>query len=594
MAYSRNVALPVLLILIDLALYANTLQASFHFDDWEVIVENPALRRVNDLPAIWETFNTRFLVGLTFAFNYALGKHNVFGYHLFNILCHIASSLLLYALVHLTLRTPALRGNRLARPPGTLAFCASLIFLVHPIQTQAVTYLWQRAASLATFFCLASVVLYAKARLSSRISLYAASLATTLFGMLTKEIAVTIPFMLVLYEFSFFNTGKETLKKRVALLSPFLGTLVVIPWVFSQAGSGGLNLLKPPPMSVENRFLYWLTQVNVVRTYLRLLFFPIRQNLDYDYPLVRHLGPDLLFSFFLLIGILLVGIKIFKRHRLASFGILWFFLTLGPESLTALPDLLFEHRLYLPMVGFSLFLPSIFFPLLKDPKRLTAFFVGIGILLSIATIRRNGIWKEEVSLWQDVVQKSPRKPRGYDNLGVAYGRRGEYEKAIVFLQKAIELNPDYAEAHHDLGIAYGEIGQTEKEIASYEKAIRLKPGQAKAYNNLGVAYGERGEYDKELTYAHKAIEIDPRYAKAYNTLGVAYGEMGQQEKAAESFRKAIRFDPENAKAHLNLGILYVRKKERAGVLKQIETLRALDRLDFAGLLERELRTGLEK
>ena len=182
------------LAMLGFAIYSNTFSSPFVFDDFAAI-GNRAIRHF-DLPVLWHAFNTRFVVGLSLAFNYALGKENVTGYHLFNTLIHILNSYLLYRLMRLIFRTsknPPLADSKL------LSFLTALLFLVHPVQTQAVTYIWQRATSLASFFYLGSLVFYIRARLKNSLWDYAICLLFAVLGMFTKEIVFTLPFAIALY-----------------------------------------------------------------------------------------------------------------------------------------------------------------------------------------------------------------------------------------------------------------------------------------------------------------------------------------------------------------------------------------------------------
>jgi len=637
----------LLLFALGLALYSQTFSSSFHFDDFHGIVGNFAIRNLNNPQIIWDAFNTRVVAGFSFALNYALGRFNVFGYHLFNFFCHLLTSLLVYALVSLTLQTPSMRGSLFTKQPHLIAYVAALLFLVHPIQTQAVTYIWQRMTSLAAFFYVASVVLYAKARLASRWDAYLGAFLATVLGMFTKEITLTIPLTLSLYEFCFFGHWKENPKKRLRLLLPFLLTLMIIPLTLTRSGHTTLQIVRSPSITTHTgeartlpRFLssitrwsppeqrsrreYLLTQLNVTRTYLRLLFLPIRQNLDYDYPISHRLNePGTFFSFLLLTSIFLFALKSFQKNRLIAFGIFWFFITLSVESLVVLPDVIFEHRLYQPMVGFSIFLSAGLFLLLRDARRFVALSSVIVLVFSIATYRRNGVWRDDLTLWQDAVSKSPQKARAHSSLGFAFIQKGDYDRAIFYCQRALQLNPDYpdtyailgdvyfrkqdynsaihyyketiqrdpsyAAIYHNLGVAYHAKGAYGKEIEYYQKAIQRDPVNALTYRNLGLAYLREGGYDRAIDSFQKTVELDPANAENYAHLGVAYGRKGEHDRALDYFKKAIALDPLDAEAHRNLGFAYAERGDRAGVLREIHQLRVLHRDDLADQIEQRLK-----
>src|SRR3972149_1852378 len=378
-------------------IYSNTFSSPFHFDDTPNIVKNYKSR---DLSNFWPPSGTRYIGFLSFAINYHFGSLNVFGYHLVNIIIHIINSLLVWWLVVLTFRTPVMeRANIKHQLKYFIPITASLLFVSHPIQTQAVTYIVQRFASLATLFYLLSLTLYIKAKLqtiqveakdenkffsTSTLTFYLLSLISAILAMKTKEIAFTLPFVVLLYEFMFFTPHpsrafgtegggiaigmKQSLfVKRILYLIPLLLTLFIIP--LSLIGTDKpvgdmIGELREASQETEeiSRGVYLLTQFKVIVTYIRLLFLPINQNLDYDYPLSHSLfEPQTFFSFLFLSAIFAFAVYLFIRSRrttkspsplwgegkslptkylsgsnahglLISFGIFWFFITLSVES----------------------------------------------------------------------------------------------------------------------------------------------------------------------------------------------------------------------------------------------------------------------
>ncbi len=567
------------LIFLGVLIYSNTFHSSFHFDDGAVITHNASIRNLANIPAIWDAFNTRFVVGLSLALNYHLGGSDVLGYHIFNILVHILASLLVGQICVLTFKTPLLSGSALAKRKEWIALLASVLFLTHPIQTQAVNYIWQRAASLATVFYLLSLVFYAKARLQSSKLYYWASLVSAVFGMFSKEITITLPFSIVLYEFCFLRSLGESKLKRFQKILPFLFLLPLIPLVLMRSPDVTLDLMRPQadPLKAHSilesitrfvseaemcRGLYGLTQVNVLRTYLRLLFFPIHQNLDYDYPLAHSLWePNTFFSLGLLLGAMSLGVLLFKRHRLAAFSIFWFFVTLSVESFVPQSDVIFEHRLYLPMVGYSLFASYwLFFFLANKNRRL---FIIVAILLvgsySLLTYERNFVWKNERTLWTDVVQKSPKKARGYLNRGSAYEAVGLLDKAVLDYDQAIKIQPDFAEAYYNRGITHFSMGFPDQAVQDYDKAIGFKPDYADAYNNRGNAYYSKGFSEKAISDFSRAVQIKPDFAEAYNNRSNAYRAKGFLEQAILDCSKAIEIQPDFAEAYNSRGNAYFAK-----------------------------------
>jgi len=568
------------LIFLGLLLYSNTFHNSFHFDDILAIVDNPYIYDCFNFKSIWNAFNTRFVIGLSLAWNYNWGKLDVFGYHLFNILTHILASCLVYQFSSLTFETPFLSDNALYRHKKYISFLSAAIFLTHPIQTEAVTYIWQRATSLTVVFYLATMVFYAKARLCRSKFDYLAAIVFAAIGMFSKEIMFTAPIALALYEFCFFkkDPGNNRINRFYKVL-PFLLLLFVIPLTLLRAPQVTLSLLKSQSES-SNPYLdfgpithaiaekdmprstYVLTQINVLRTYLRLLFFPMHQNLDYDYPLSHSFfEPRTLFSFILLLCVMGGGFLLFKKNRLAAYAVFWFFLTLSVESLVPLHDVIFEHRLYLPMVGFSIFVTwSVFFFFRKQNAKIPVFFLmALTLIYSFLTYQRNVIWKDEVSLWSDVIAKSPHKVRSYINRGTVYVVLGKLDQALSDYNVAIEINPKIAVAYNNRGSAYAAMGKQDQAFSDFSKAIEIDPKNWNAYNNRGIAYAAMGKQDQAFSDFNKAIEIDPKEVVAYNNRGNYYAAKGKLDQAFLDFNKAIEIQPKYADAYNSRGSIYVVK-----------------------------------
>src|SRR3989338_4631750 len=533
-------------------IYSNTFASPFHFDDEPNIVENYKLR---DLSNFWPPSGSRYVGVLSFSLNYHFGGLNVFGYHLVNIIIHIINGLLIWWLIILTFKTPvmqvyvgqglspALTPDRIIRGlkadlPYLTALTASLIFVSHPIQTQAVTYIVQRFASLATLLYILSLTLYIKARLqtvqtganavgkffsTSTLTFYFLSLVSAILAMKTKEISLTLPFVIILYEVMF--------------------------------------------------------------------FVPINQNLDYDYPLSHSLFEPQTFAFFLFLSaIFAFAIYLFIRSRrtakspsphrgegrgegkcyglLISFGILWFFITLSVESsIIPIRDVINEHRLYLPSVGAVIaFGSGVLYGFSYARERLgikVSLLLATCVLLfvtaftlGIATYKRNLVWKDDIALWDDVIEKSPEKARGYNNLGKALQEKELFTESIKALQQAIQLKPNLPEPHTNLGNVYSKQGRFDYAIKEYRAALKLNPYDAEAYNNLGNTYYSQGLFNEAMQEYVIAVKLKPDYPDAYNNLGSLYATQERIDAAIEEFKKALRLEPAIAETHNNLGNAY--------------------------------------
>jgi tetratricopeptide (TPR) repeat protein len=527
----------ILIMLAGLFAYANSFTVPFLLDDYPNIVENPLIRNFSfffnpspeDDRALPHAVNlgkdTRVIGYLTFAVNYRLNGLAVTGYHIVNVSIHILNALLVYLIVLLTFRTPKMSGQELSPHSSYIALFAALMFVSHPIQTQAVTYVVQRFASLATFLCLLSGFFYIRSRLASSEGqsgklFYACALVSMLMAMLTKEIAFPVPMLIVAYEFMFF---REPVRRKLSYLLPMLLPMGVIPWLLLGGNASGdimqqlqgATTLDP----VLSRAEYLLTQLRVVLTYKRLLFLPVNQNIDYDYPIPgSFLEPAVFLSFLLVCGTLILGLFLLHKSRgsepglrVTAYGIFWFYATLSVESsFIPITDVIFEHRVYLPSTGAFIALASGIVLLIKKwtARRQDIAFIAlflIPVFLVIATHERNGVFNSGVSLWEDTARKSPGNARVRHNLGIAYHEAGYPSgRSLEEMLKAVELDPSYYPAYVDIGNMYLLRGALDEAIRNYEAALAIEPNIRKAYHNLGLAYEKKGLEEKAESYFRKA------------------------------------------------------------------------------------------
>lgn len=681
--------------------YSNTFSVPFQFDDVGNIVENPVIQNLDNFTSSTKgyEYNPRRVIGyLTFAVNYHIGGSRVGGYHAVNLAIHLLNALLVYFLVLLTFRTPHFRSeksavsskeaeagreksevaneivdgssvsvhcslftihySRLLDDSRLIALFSALLFVVHPIQTQAVTYIVQRFTSLATMFYLLSVVFYAKGRLSaaksendsrftpwsptappeagklhdSRFTIsivwYLLSLVSAVLAMRTKEITFTLPIIIVLYEFIFF---KSSLKKKLMFLIPVLLTLLIIPvgLVGANRPIGEILSDLSERTRVQTnipRLDYVITQIRVVTTYIRLIFLPVNQNLDYEYPVYHSLlTPSVFLSLLFLSAIFATAVyllckaqraegeaqraapfspplprgelkgsaghySLFTTHsyRLTAFGILWFFITLSVESsVIPIADVIFEHRVYLPSAGAFIALTAALFAFAeKYGKRwrptvyaAVTVLTVITLILTAATYARNRVWQDGERLWQDVVKKSPGNARAYNNLGYLFLGKGRIDEAIGYFSVALKLNYAYADAHTNLGVAYYSKGWTDHAIAQFQSAIRFafsSQDLAGSHHNLGLAYVQRGMLAEALAEFEAALKSDPGNPEIFSDMGVVYKARGAIDRAIESYRSALALRPDYAPAHFNLGMIY---REKGPQDRAEEHLRKAHELD---------------
>lgn len=609
-----------LIVLVAALVYSNTLSSPFLFDDFRNIVDNHAIRNLDNLWPPSALSPTRHVGYASFAVNYRLGGLDVFGYHLTNLLIHIGAALLLYRLVLLLYRTPAMSGSRTA--PRATALLAALLFVAHPLQTQAVTYIVQRFASLAAFFYLLSLVLYLEARLraggraAAPLGFYAASIAAALLAMKTKEISLTLPAAVVLVDILFFP-GPMVSRKRTALLLPFLLLLAVIPLSLAGGGGGGggpggwMEDLSGAARETRSlsRGVYLVTELRVMLTYIRLLFLPTGQNLDYDFPLARSPFDPPSMAGLAAVFLLLAGaVALAGRARRAgggdilivSFGILFFFLALSVESsIIPIRDVIFEHRLYLPLAGAAIAFAAAVASLLAGPvgHRLPrGSFPAVAALLvlplGMAAHLRNEVWKSEIVLWEDVVAKSPAKARPRNNLGNAYYKADRMEEAIREYEAAIGIDPDYVAARTNLGAAYGATGRVDDAVGELEAAVRLDPRSWRTRYNLGMALEKAGHAGRAREEYEACLAIDPDFRKARDRLLALSAEAGGAEAGAAGGEAIAAPDPDRAGSRNERGMALAAEGRTAAA---IDEFRAALRLDARHVAARyNLATALQE
>lgn len=582
---------------VTLLVYSNTWHVPFTFDDIPAIPHSSFVPHFSFSSSdfLRHALGLRGIPTYTLGVNYYFGGINVVGYHIVNVGIHIINSILVFFLARdLSILVRSTRhyqygyiawGNHL-----TLALCAALVFAVHPVQTMAVTYIVQRLTSLMTLFYLLALVSYVQARKQGWNWTWAGvSLAATVFAMLSKQNSATIPVAIVLLEVGFFSYNYQQFKSHFLRLLPLLLTAFLIPVMLL----GLVPFLQVDPLNVNDlraRFAeisiskltsatsdisrreYFLTQLPVIVHYLRLLLAPFGQNIDHDVQLVKGFTEMRVIGSVLLLATLAVTALLLwkKRQRLISFGILFFFLALSIESsIFPLPDLMFEYRLYLPMVGFSLVAATLFAEAVdRFGRRILWRTVVLGqvivvllavllMCLAVTTYRRNVLWRDPLALWADAVAKSPRKARPHNNLGILYLEQGRLDEAAELFAKVIVLDAEYSPAYNNLGLIYLQRSQLDRALFYFRKALEFDPRYAHAHNNIGAVYIEQNHVQDAEEAFRTAVELEPRYASARDNLGLIYFKHKRYEEALRQFEQAIAIDPHQAVSYNNLGVVYV-------------------------------------
>lgn len=527
-------------------LYAGSLSNPFVFDDLAWIRHD----RVGALwpPAAALGESSRPILNLSLALNYALGGMDPTGYHLFNLAAHVLAALTLYGIVRRTLRSRALRARYADRADG-LAFAAALVWLVHPLATQAVAYVIQRAESLMALFYLLTIYCAIRGDQSARRGAwtFAAWLCCAL-GMGTKEVMVGAPLLVLLYDRTFLSGsfGAALRERRALYLGLAASWLVLLLRHESGAFSGGAAWagFGLPELSA---FEYARSQPGVIVHYLRLAIWPHPLVLDYGWPVAvtadEILLPTLLVT---LLGVATLW-SLWRRPALGFLGAC-FFLVLAPtSSVMPIIDLAFEHRMYLALAA-----PVVAGVLCADAllaRTAQPSWIGVALLLAVvaplsaATVLRIRDYRSPLALWQTVVEAAPGNSRGHMNVGVALSKLGRDEEALAPLGRAIELAPDNAEAHNNLATALIALGRVEEALSHYRRALEILPTYTDAHSNYGQALQQRGELEGALLHLRAAVRYDPRDATAHANLANALFRGGQSDEALRHFREAARLDP---------------------------------------------------
>jgi tetratricopeptide (TPR) repeat protein len=556
------------------SIYSNTLESPFVFDDLVRIRENPYIHltqlNLEDILKVGfskKSSKNRPVGNISFALNYYFHKYDLKGYHIVNIIIHVLSGFFLYLFLKITLNLPTVRSRY--EHPDLIAFLAALLWLVHPVNTQSVTYIVQRLNSMAAMFYVLSLLLYLQGRLSQKQPRnwlwFTGSALSWILALGCKQNSATLPFFVFLYEWYFFqNLDRQWLKQNLKYVIGIVLIFGIIAFLY--LGQNPLEKITSFKDFSNKEFTFTervLTQFRVVIYYLNLFFFPhpSRLNLDHDFPLSHSLFNPVTTVLSLCFIIGLVGLALFlaKKERLISFGIFWFFANLAIESSIIPLAIIFEHRTYLPYMLVGAVSVLLIYRYIKIDWLKLGLLSAVVILFAVWTYERNSVWKDPVTFWKDCVEKSPNKARPRSNLGLALMREGTIEEAIVQFRKGLQINPDIAETHLGLGEALARQGNTDEAIHHYLEAIRKRPTFAGAYNKLGILMADQGKTAEAIHYYNKALQLKPEHLEAHNNLGIALADQGNSVEAIRHYRTALQIDPDFAEAHNNLAILLAKE-----------------------------------
>lgn len=576
-----------LIICAGCAVYANSLQVPFVLDDQYIV---DYLSQVN-IPEHLLHGGFRRIADITLNLNYRIGGLNPPGYHVANIAIHLACSVLFYLITAAAITclqmssSDADSAGTSVAPEFAVPLSAALLFALHPAQTQAVTYIIQRYTSLAAMFYLLAVLLFIRSRLEiekggncrSAWILATGSLIAGILAAGSKQIAVTLPAIMVLLEILLFR-GRLLNRRFVTLCAVMLllvVSVVLVKWHDTTLQEllsilGRLTTEDPG----TSRTAYLLTEIPVVLTYLRILCLPVNQNLMHDATMYSSFSQELLPPLAAHVTIIAAAVMMYLKSRsavlsvescrpiflrLASLGIIWFYVTSAVES-TIFPirDVIFEHRMYLPSAGFFLAVASVSALVVSTAKvpvrTVIPLFAAVCLALGGATVARNHVWSNKVRLWEDTSGKSPGKLIALASLGVAYLESGMYDKAIRIFVAASERDANF-KAYY-LGEAMQAMNLYKSRFTTGKELLRRDGGY------LAVAQRASGRAGYESTI--------------YNTLALAYEYLGEPSKARNAYICSLEMNPDYDLAWYNLGLLSTRTGDHAMVKESASRLARLN------------------
>ncbi|HEY1600221.1 MAG TPA: tetratricopeptide repeat protein [Pirellulales bacterium] len=637
--FRQGLAALAVLSAVAFAVYGRALHCSFIFDDFLSVLKNRSITRLwplvgasgdsGPLVAPWGSSTAgRPLVNLSLAINYHFGQVDPFGYHVFNLVMHVLSATLLCAIVRRTSRLPYF-GGRFDRMAGLLALLVAIVWLVHPLQTEAVEYITQRTELMMGFFYLST--LYASLRYfgatSSRGRMVWPTVAgvACLLGMACKEVMVSAPLVVLLFERTFVTGSFQRALRQswplYMLLALGWSALLILNHGGPRSASAGFDLEIPA-------YVWWFTQAKVLAMYLQLVVWPWPLVIHYDVPYLGTLATA--WPWLVFVGLSGIGtLVLLARRTAAGFVCGCVFLILSPTIVVPIiTEVAAERRMYLPLAailalviigGYALlqktlraFAPASYDPALdRGPVTVTiAATVVWAIVLSVASAHRLEAYGDPVTLWEDTVRHSPNDAIAYINLGGALNAAGRYGEAVECMAQLLRLDPDSAEAHYGLAVALVNLNRSQDAIEHLEKALhgpdaiethyalgialinvgrspeavehlalvaKGKPNSGDVQNNLARALQGAGRAQEAIEHFLLALNLGTDSALLRNNLASALTSTGRLSEAITEFEQAVRLRPDYLEARTKLTMLYAETGRSSDAIAMAERALALAR-----------------
>lgn len=572
-------------------LYLNATHGKFVYDDFKIIVENSFIKEwrylhkvfTKDYFSISGEMSYRPLVTISYFVDYAIWRLNPFGFHLTNVILHTINTVLFYLLLRAVLR------NKM------IVVFSVFFFVTHPVLVETVNAVGYREDLLSATFLLVSLIYYIKSddllsKKSSpkaRFSLYhAISLIAYAFALFSKEMAITLPALLMLFVVFSDQKPWPALARRfkgiyIGYLAISLFYFVIRFIVFSNPA---LKAAYQPGGFLVNAF----SMIKILAFYIKLSFFPLNLNADYVVPLVTYpLEGAFILSIAFLISIFIICAILCKKRNMIACWMAWFLITLLPVmNILPIGNIMAERYLYIPVMGFCVAKGILIYRITNRtlspraiPLRRIVQLVLVTLMIGgygVAIICKNGNWRDELTLWTKTIIRSPNSYRAHCNLGNVYIESGLIERAQREYQTALRINPNDASVHSNLGNVYTKQGLVDKAFLEYQEAIQLDRNYAPPHNNLGNIYFNQGAIDKAKLEYEEALRIKPDYALAHNGLGNIYNRSGDLDKAMKEFKKSLYYDSKYIPAMVNLGVNYAKRGQLNEAIVQFKKAIELD------------------
>lgn len=540
MRMRENRTVPFFVIAISISVYFSALFHGFVWDDNEFIINNPFTHDWKNLATLFthsylklswhETDVSRPIMLVSLFADYAIWGLNPFGYHLTNLILHTLNSIILLALL------------KALFPNSAIPLTGAIIFSVHTIHTEAVNAISFREDLLVALFCLLSLYLFIKGFIANSRKAWAFSLLSYLFALLSKEMALTFPLIVLLL---YLTLLKRKYFPKWLFAGYLVLTLIYTTWLFYIQQYSDLHIPPENLMPLSKR-LYG--NISAIGHYLWLHIFPF--NLNPLYPpnlFITKPLQDAVITMSAIVLTLWIFFKSTPSPGAAVFSMGWFFITLIPVT-NVIPLLhpVAERYLYLPSIGPIILMALLLDRLLHTSNKKPIIYCIVALIAafaSLTTIKRNAVWENSVHLWEDTVIKSPKNPIARNNLGWSYLQDNRLDEALREVQLAIKLKPDYPGAHNNLGAIYERKGMQDSALIAYQTAITLKPDYSEAHNNLGVIYEDREMIGEALQEYQAALALKPALAEAYYNTGNIYYKQGLFEEALNQYTLATRLKP---------------------------------------------------